>query len=158
VTRDLLLPFGFETVDLLEPSQNLLAEARRSLGSRVRLFLDLPLQLWPSNNHEQQQRQEYDVVWTQWVLLYLTDEDLVEFFRAAAKALRPGGVVVVKENVAHAEAVVDEEDCSVTRTAEEYKKLAALADMEILLEMKQPIWPSDLFPVLMLALAPKTLL
>lgn len=32
----------------------------------------------------------YDVVWVQWALLYLTDDDAVAFFRRAGQALKPG--------------------------------------------------------------------
>jgi protein N-terminal methyltransferase len=153
VTADLLLPFGFRTVDLLEPSENLLSEARRSLTGRVRSFLDIPLQQWRPDTCSP----PYDVIWAQWVLLYLTDEDLLTFFTLAASVLNPeGGVLVLKENVASGDhSVLDAEDNSVTRTVAEYRRIAALANLEIVLEMKQPMWPSDLFPVVMMALVPK---
>ena len=151
VSKSLLLPFGFAHVDVLEPSPNLLHQAQVDLGSAVRSYLPLPLQDWTPPS------QSYSVIWAQWVLLYLPDEHLVRFFRRAVRALAaPGaapGVLVLKENVSSsAEAVLDLDDNSVTRTVADYRRLAELAGLEVLLEMKQPMWPTDLYPVVMLGL------
>jgi protein N-terminal methyltransferase len=148
VSKDLLLPYGFQHVDLLEPSPNLINQARLDLGSSIRSFLHLGLQDWRPTEDS-----SYSVIWAQWVLLYLTDEHLVRFFRLAASTLEPEGVIVLKENVSSTnEAVEDEEDNSVTRTIADYRRLAAAAQLDVVLEMKQPMWPSDLYPVIMIAL------
>ena len=49
----------------------------------------------------------YDVIWVQWALLYLTDADAAAFLARCHAALRPGGVLVVKENVCKVGFVVD---------------------------------------------------
>jgi 2-polyprenyl-3-methyl-5-hydroxy-6-metoxy-1,4-benzoquinol methylase len=40
----------------------------------------------------------YDVIWIQWVVGHLTDDDFVDFFLRCRKGLKPGGVIVLKEN------------------------------------------------------------
>ena len=40
----------------------------------------------------------YDLIWVQWVLLYLTDSDLLLVLRRLRLALKPGGLMIVKEN------------------------------------------------------------
>ena len=40
----------------------------------------------------------YDVVWVQWVIIYLPDQDFVNFLRRMAASLREGGLVVIKDN------------------------------------------------------------
>ena len=62
----------------------------------------------------------------------------------------------VKENVSMktGQFLVDSDDNSVTRTLDQYKSLFAQAGLRIALQMKQPRWPSHLFPVLMFALVP----
>ena len=44
----------------------------------------VPFQRSPSDRSAR-----YDVIWAQWVLLYLTDEDLVAFLQRCKKGLRP---------------------------------------------------------------------
>lgn len=72
----------------------------------------------------------FDVIWCQWCLGHLSDDDLVSFFQRAKRALRrprsdaPGsfdGIIIVKENLCSepeagvARTVFDEQDSSLTR-------------------------------------------
>ena len=65
----------------------------------------------------------FDVIWCQWCLGHLSDEELVAFLRKAQKALRPKteGFIIVKENLCSdgpdksPRTVYDEEDSSLTR-------------------------------------------
>ena len=144
VSRDFLIK-KFPVIDLVEPSGHLLEKAKVSVPS-ARSFIQLPLQ------HFNPKENEYDMIWIQWVLLYLTDNDLVEFFRRCKSALRPNGLICFKENTSSSgECVIDTDDCSLTRTPAQYRALAAAAGLKIEVEMKQSPWPSDLFPVMMFA-------
>lgn len=64
---------------------------------------------------------KFDVVWCQWCLGAMSDEDLVDFFRKSKVALRDPtkGLIVVKENTCSEDggprAVFDESDSSLTR-------------------------------------------
>lgn len=51
----------------------------------------------------------------QWCIGHLTDDDLIALLRRCEAGLRPGGTVVLKENVCPKGFVVDKEDSSVTR-------------------------------------------
>ena len=74
----------------------------------------------------------YDLIWVQWVSGYLTDEDFIDFFKRCAvirfllkfrlfscyfqSAIRPGGVIVLKDNLTSGnKAEFDSEDNSWTR-------------------------------------------
>lgn len=74
----------------------------------------------------------FDVIWCQWCLGHLTDDDLVEFFKRSKAELRgpedpkrpqDAGVIVVKENTTEDEegggpvTVYADDDSSVTRYA-----------------------------------------
>ena len=67
------------------------------------------------------QAQGYDVVWCQWCLGHLSDEQLVRFMKQAQASLRQGGIIVVKENccaeakLGEPESVYDPDDSSITR-------------------------------------------
>ena len=146
--RDVLLPAGFTRVDLVEPAEHLLAAATEALAPVADCrFLQLPAQDF------QPEPEAYDIMWHQWVLLYLPDPVLIEYLRRCRAALKPQGVLVVKENMvldgAHE---FDDEDNSVTRTVEQYTRLFAKAGLEVLIEMQQRPWPSDLHPLMMYVL------
>jgi protein N-terminal methyltransferase len=144
VSRDLLLKM-YPVVDLVEPSRNLLEKAKLTVPS-ARNFLQCALQdFTPAVN-------EYDIIWIQWVLLYLTDSDLVEFLRRCKLALRGNGVICFKENTSGSgECIIDTEDCSLTRTPAQYRALVTAAGLKVEVEMRQSPWPSDLYPVVMFA-------
>ncbi|KAJ7552166.1 hypothetical protein O6H91_06G044900 [Diphasiastrum complanatum] len=106
VTKQLLLRH-FHEVDLVEPVQHFLETARRDLKShilesnviqdhslhRVVNFFATPLQNFtPEPNR-------YDVIWVQWCIGHLTDQDFVTFFLRAKVGLKPDGLFVLKENV-----------------------------------------------------------
>ncbi len=117
-TRNLLHPIC-ETVDLVEQSAAFLETARTSNLAglpRVRNYYCSGLQ---DHGFE---GGPYDLIFVQWVLLYLTDADLEAFIRRALAALRPGGRVMVKENVIKdaSSFVVDNGDNSITRNHVQY--------------------------------------
>ncbi|KAI8812215.1 alpha-N-methyltransferase NTM1 [Cladochytrium replicatum] len=138
----------FERVDLVEQDPAFLAQARDTylgpeLLPRVGEFINLGLQLF---NPE---RNRYDLIWTQWVLGHLTDNDFVAFFERCMLALKPGGLIGVKENVTAAGIEVDEEDSSVTRSDELLKSLWERAGLRVIKEDKQKGFPSHLYGVKM---------
>ncbi|TFY76323.1 hypothetical protein EWM64_g7689 [Hericium alpestre] len=106
----------------------------------------------------------FDVVWCQWCLMYMGDEDLVAFLRRAKKALRTPeegrkpSVIVVKENVAaeleygKAAVVWDEEDSSVTRSDLAWKAIFKEAGLQLFHQQVQKGLPEGLFTVKMYAL------
>lgn len=119
VSRALLLHY-FQEVDLIEPSAHLLEAAKKDLlgpkktsypaSHRAVGFFQQGLESFipePSR---------YDVVWVQWAMLYLKDEDAIIFLQRCASALKPGGLIFVKENVCNQGFIVDLEDASVTRS------------------------------------------
>jgi len=145
VTKDVLLP-RFKCVDLVEPCERLLEDAKSFVESdRVKNFWKRPCQMFEPEDLK------YDLVWNQWVLQYLTDQHLVEWLVRCKNTLRPSGVLIVKENVADAHDF-NEEDNSVTRTDEQYRKCFEDADMNVVFQMPQPNWPDDRTPLMMYAL------
>jgi len=147
VTSGLLLNV-FDRVDLVEPDKKLLEAARAEITDpRAELFINEPLQ------DVRPQVDRYDVIWAQWVLLYLPDDDLLQFLQRCRSAIRPGGFICVKENVVlDGEWMVDKEDNSISRTDQQYKAIFDRAGLSLFRELKQTCWPPDLIPVKMYAL------
>ncbi|KAK9801358.1 hypothetical protein WJX73_009936 [Symbiochloris irregularis] len=99
----------------------------------------------------------YHVIWVQWALLYLTDDDAISFFARCRAGLRPGGIIVLKENICTKGFVVDKEDASLTRSNAYLLQLFSRAKMQVLLNVQQRKFPKDLFKVRMYALKPADL-
>lgn len=96
----------------------------------------------------------FDVIWCQWVLGHLTEDDLIAFFNRCKKGLKPGGMIFVKENNAKVGIVIDEEDSSMTRSDLVWKEMFEKAELKLLREDTQKGFPSGLFAVKMYALEP----
>ncbi len=141
----------FSSVELLEPSAAFLATAAKTLdASRVRASHQLALQdFTPAAGAA------YALVWVQWVLNYLTDDDLVAFLRRCAAALGGAGAcVVVKESVAKPGSgfYADHADASITRTDAHFRALFGRAGLAVAAERTQPGMPRGVFEVRMYAL------
>ena len=152
VTKGLLLDVC-DRCDLVESSSRLLSSAPDFLGdvsSRCRFYCS-GLQDWaPAEG-------KYSLIWIQWVLCYLTDEDIVAYLQRCAKGLDDGGIIVMKENAcADENFVVDVDDASVTRCLPYWLNLIDRAGLEVVRQRWQPELPEDIFPVTMLALQAKS--
>lgn len=84
--------------------------------------------------------------------------DAVAFLQKCAKALRPGGMIFLKENVCPTGFIVDSEDASVTRSHAYMIELATkMAGLMLVSTARQRNFPKPLFPVRMYALKPALL-
>lgn len=151
-----LLQNHFGKVDLVEQSPDFTAKAREIFAENPKVgdIFCMGLQDFAPDPGT------YDVVWVQWVLIYLPDEALVAYFRRMGQALRPNGVLVVKENFTTeddaepAETLLDEEDSSVTRPLDYVIKMATEAGLSLVRSVQQQKFPKKLFKVYMLAFRP----
>mmetsp|Transcript_3820 Transcript_3820/g.8427 ORF Transcript_3820/g.8427 Transcript_3820/m.8427 type:complete len:298 (+) Transcript_3820:43-936(+) len=153
VSKGLLLPIGITQCDLVEPSPRLISSAPDYLGdkysSKCRYFCT-------GLQDFQLKAQTYDIIWVQWVIGYLTDDDLLNFLRRCAVGLRRGGVVVIKDNTCDQEAfIVDRDDASSTRSFPYILAIAELAGLRVVYQRFQDDFPENIFPVPIVALEPK---
>lgn len=94
----------------------------------------------------------YNAVWIQWAIMYLTDEDAISFFKRCARAMKPKGVIFLKENVCDSGFIVDSDDCSITRSHGYYVELFRKAGLRIAHTALQKNFPKQLFKVRIYAL------
>eukprot|EP00928_Gymnodinium_smaydae_P025821 TRINITY_DN2045_c1_g2_i1.p2 TRINITY_DN2045_c1_g2~~TRINITY_DN2045_c1_g2_i1.p2 ORF type:complete len:309 (-),score=68.49 TRINITY_DN2045_c1_g2_i1:304-1230(-) len=153
-TADVLLRLpDISSVDLLEPAPRLRKQARALLQGRagVGRFFAQPLQEFCASA-------AYDLVWMEWVLMYVPDADVVDFLRRCRLRLAPGGAIAVKENyeTAAVEDEVDPEDFCVTRRVSHFEALFKEAGLRIVLKRRQKDWPAGpgAYPLMMWGLAP----
>ncbi|KAL5549512.1 hypothetical protein UlMin_004743 [Ulmus minor] len=156
VTKNLLIRH-FNEVDLLEPVSHFLEAARESLVSenpmasdmnKATRFYCVPLQEFTPDAGR------YDVIWVQWCIGHLTDDDFASFFKRAKAGLKPGGFFVLKENVARNGFVLDNTDRSITRSDSYFKQLFRQCGLHLYKSKDQKGMPEELFAVKMYALTP----
>lgn len=155
VTKNLLIRH-FNEVDLVEPVLHFLDTARRNLapenmvqGShKAANFYCVPLQDFSP------ECERYDVIWVQWCIGQLPDDDFVAFFKKAKAGLKPNGFFVLKENIAKSGFVLDKEDQSITRSDSYFRQLFQRCGLKIFKTKDQKGFPRELFAVKMYALVP----
>ncbi|RUP06155.1 alpha-N-methyltransferase NTM1 [Jimgerdemannia flammicorona] len=115
VTKEFLLKVPFERVDVVEQSAKFVEQARESYlkreieEGRIGEIMCAGLQDFVPEEGK------YDLIWCQWVLGHLTDDDFIAFFQRCKKGLKLGGIIGIKENNTSKDLVIDEQDSSVTR-------------------------------------------
>ena len=92
-------------------------------------------------------KNRYNLIWCQWVLGHLTAEHLVYFLKRSKAALKEGGYIGIKENIAKVNIEIDETDSSCTRTDIEFKRIFSLAGLKIVKEDVQRNFPAHLYVV-----------
>uniref|UniRef100_A0A7S3EFI9 Alpha N-terminal protein methyltransferase 1 n=1 Tax=Rhodosorus marinus TaxID=101924 RepID=A0A7S3EFI9_9RHOD len=149
VSKHLLLPM-FGRVDILESNQGYLEESKEYIGDPR-----LERRICAGMEDFSPETGRYSLIWIQWCIIYLTDADLVRFFKSCTAAVKPGGFVILKDNVCNTGFVVDKEDSSVTRSEKYLTELFAEAGVEVVTSRLQGDFPEHLFPVKMFALRAK---
>lgn len=148
ITKAILLRL-FQQVDMVDVNAAFLEEAPRYIGpesSRVDRYIC-------SSLHEfVPEPGRYDLIWCQWVLGQLRDEDLVFFLRRCKAGLVDNGLIFIKENMTSSdESDFDEKDNSWTRPMKIWTELINKAGLTIVKEEKQKPYPKGLYAVHMFA-------
>jgi len=103
------------------------------------------------------EKEVYDVIWVQWVLGHLTDDDFISFLKRCQTGLKKNGLIILKENLTSSGKVeMDHTDSSVTRPHSLVVDIIQRSGMTIIKEQKQQRFPTDLYEVRMYALQPGT--
>jgi len=134
---------------MVEQNQDFLNEAKNFIGeqsSRVERYICSGLQDFSPEPGR------YDVIWCQWVIIYLRDDDLIEFLKRCKVGLAENGLMFVKENITDSEQLEhDDNDSSVTRPGSVIIDLARQAGLSCIKEEKQKSMPKDIYEVRMFA-------
>ncbi|KAL8367155.1 hypothetical protein RB599_010245 [Gaeumannomyces hyphopodioides] len=153
ITQGLLVEVA-DAVDGIEPVAKFVAPLQEVTG--VRNVFNVGLEDWCPVEGTL-----YDLIWVQWCVGYLTDEQFVAFMKRCRAALNPdGGVMVVKENLSTSGIdALDEVDGCVTRVDSNFLSLFEEAGWRIIRTETQRGFVSlhrrKLLPVRSYALKPK---
>ncbi|XP_018569308.1 N-terminal Xaa-Pro-Lys N-methyltransferase 1 [Anoplophora glabripennis] len=152
ITKFLLTDL-FEKVDLVEQNPVFLEQAKNYMGNKISKVINF----YPEGlQHFHPQPMKYDVIWIQWVLGHLTDNDLINFLLSCQDGLRPNGVIIVKENITSTDDIeMDRQDSSVTRPMWLFRRIFDKANLECYRQVKQRNFPKGLYSVYMFVLKPR---
>eukprot|EP00455_Lapot_gusevi_P050212 TRINITY_DN723_c0_g1_i2.p1 TRINITY_DN723_c0_g1~~TRINITY_DN723_c0_g1_i2.p1 ORF type:complete len:316 (+),score=108.75 TRINITY_DN723_c0_g1_i2:79-948(+) len=147
VTKDVLTKI-FATVDLVEQSPKYVEKARQDLAGneKVGQFFCEGLQTFTP------EAGAYDLMWTQWVVGHLTDDDMVRWLQRCKEGLTANGYICLKENTARNGFYLDKDDFSITRTDEHFRQIFQKAGLQVAKSILQSGFPKQLFPVRIYAL------
>lgn len=143
-----------EVVDVVEPVEKFANEATKAKLSgkgRVGDVCVTGLEDWKPATAT------YDLIWNQWCLGHLTDQQMVEHLKRCKDALTQSGWIIVKENLSTDTGgadVFDEVDSSVTRSDRKLQELYQQAELKIIKSELQTGFPKGLYPVRLYALRP----
>ena len=141
-------------VDIVEPVEKFANEVRgQTMSGEGKIG-----EVYVSALQDWQPAEKYDVIWNQWCLGHLTDQELQKYLVKCQAALREGGWIVVKENMssdAFGKDLFDEVDSSVTRTDRKFRAIFEAVDLRIVETELQKGFPEKLFPVRCYALQPR---
>ncbi|KAJ4746306.1 Alpha N-terminal protein methyltransferase 1 [Rhynchospora pubera] len=156
VSKNLLLRH-FNEVDLVEPVSHFLETARENLSpsnimqeddtNKATNFYCVPLQDFTPEPGR------YDVIWVQWCIGHLPDEDFISFFNRAKAGLKTNGFFILKENTTRGGGfVLDKDDQSITRSDTYFRELFERCGLYVHSARDQKELPKELFPVKMYCL------
>uniref|UniRef100_A0A6B2G2Y8 Alpha N-terminal protein methyltransferase 1 n=1 Tax=Myxobolus squamalis TaxID=59785 RepID=A0A6B2G2Y8_MYXSQ len=117
VTQELLCQY-VENIDLVDASKKFINTAKESLKrfKNYRYFVQDIERFIP-------QPRKYDIIWAQWVLGYLSDDEFSRFLTRCAAALSsPSCFIVIKDNI-NTTRWVDLVDGYIIRTDQEYRDI-----------------------------------
>ncbi|KAK1770942.1 alpha N-terminal protein methyltransferase 1 [Phialemonium atrogriseum] len=151
ITQGLLVDVA-KQVDVIEPVAKFTAALRGKRG--VRNISNVGLEEWQPVEGVQ-----YDLVWTQWCVGHLTDEQLVRYLERCKVVLNPeSGIIVLKENMSTSGVdVFDDMDSTVTREEAKFEALFKQAGLRVVRTEIQRGFDPVLLPVRMYALQPELL-
>lgn len=142
-----------DTVDVVEPVEKFAKEVRGTKlagDGKVGEIYVAALQDWKP-------KEKYDLVWNQWCLGSLTDEELCRYFGKCREIVKEGGWIVVKENMStdpEGQDIFDEVDSSITRADAKFRVCFEKSGLEIVKTEVQSGIPKKLFPIRFYALQP----
>ena len=97
----------------------------------------------------------YDLIWNQWCVGHLTDEQLLAYLERCKKAVTMNGWIIIKENMSKnvdGGDIFDQQDSTVTRTDQKFRHLFKEAELRLVKTELQRGFPKGLYPVRFYAL------
>ncbi len=154
VTSSVLANY-FEKVDLMEQDEKFVEKCRENFkgNNKIRHIFQNSFQNFSFSDGKEQLL--YDVIWIQWCVENIDDDDLHEFLVKSRQSLKNNGLIIVKENIVAKGRMFIQEDYSKVRSDIIFKEIFNKAGLKVMKHFHHPNWPKDLMKVSVFVLAVK---
>ena len=163
VTEFVLSNF-FKEIDLVEKDKKFIDKCKVKFSSNDKIK-----KIYMESLENFKFEKKYDLIWIQWCLENLEDEDLEPFLKKCYDNLNEDGIIIVKENLYNLEGEGEEEeeeednyqfkyselDYSKQRPDAFYINLFVKNKFKIKLHFLNPNWPEDMMPLCVYVLSKK---
>ena len=163
VTEFVLCNF-FKEIDLVEKDKKFVDKCKVKFSSNDKIK-----KIYMESLENFKFERKYDLIWIQWCLENLEDEDLEPFLKKCYDNLNEDGIIIVKENLYNLEGEGEEEeeeednyqfkyselDYSKQRPDAFYINLFVKNKFKIKLHFLNPNWPEDMMPLCVYVLSKK---
>jgi SAM-dependent methyltransferase len=163
VTEFVLSNF-FKEIDLVEKDKKFIDKCKVKFSSNEKIK-----KIYMESLENFKFEKKYDLIWIQWCLENLEDEDLDPFLKKCYDNLNEDGIIIVKENLYNVEGEGEEEeeeednyqfkyselDYSKQRPDAFYINLFIKNKFKIKLHFLNPNWPEDMMPLCVYVLSKK---
>ena len=163
VTEFVLSNF-FKEIDLVEKDKKFIDKCKVKFSSNEKIK-----KIYMESLENFKFEKKYDLIWIQWCLENLEDEDLEPFLKKCYDNLNEDGIIIVKENLYNVEGEGEEEeeeednyqfkysdlDYSKQRPDAFYINLFIKNKFKIKLHFLNPNWPEDMMPLCVYVLSKK---
>ena len=163
VTEFFLCNF-FKEIDLVEKDKKFIDKCKVKFSSNEKIK-----KIYMESLENFKFEKKYDLIWIQWCLENLEDEDLEPFLKKCYDNLNEDGIIIVKENLYNVEGEGEEEeeeednyqfkysdlDYSKQRPDAFYINLFVKNKFKIKLHFLNPNWPEDMMPLCVYVLSKK---
>jgi protein N-terminal methyltransferase len=137
-----ILQYYFDEIDIIEQDEKFVSFCKEAFKNNKRVK-----NIYQSSLQDFIFQRKYNVIWVQWCLENLDDDDLVTFLKNCRNNLEDDGKIFIKENIITKGSMFWEEDYSRIRSDILFKEIFRKSGLKIIKHMHNPNWPKELLEV-----------
>jgi protein N-terminal methyltransferase len=143
-----VLQYYFSECDILEQDEKFVAFCKEAFKNNPKVK-----NIYKSSLQDFIFQRKYNIIWIQWCLENLEDDDLIRFLTNCRNNLEEDGRIVIKENIIDKGVQYWAEDFSKVRSDILFKDIFLKSGLKIIKHIHHPNWPKDLLEVSIFLLA-----
>lgn len=141
VTSSVLTKY-FDECDIMEQDEKFVDHCRKSFSDEPKVK-----DIFKSSLQDFEFSKSYNIIWIQWCLENLDDQDLSNFLIKCKNNLEENGMIIIKENIVHKGSKFISLDYSKVRSDVLFKNIFDKSGLKIIRHFHHPNWPKDLLKV-----------
>lgn len=149
VTSSVLINY-FQECDIMEQNDKFIQTCKINFSIEPKVK-----EIYQSSLQNFEFSKQYNVIWIQWCVENLDDDDLLNFLIKCKNSLTSDGLIIVKENIVSKGAQFIQEDYSRVRSDVMFKQIFEKSGLKIIKHFHHPNWPKGYLKVSIFVLCKK---